>query len=186
VPLVIFSKDKSIRFRLSRRFNASLLMFANFSHHCAEYLPPITPSLPNATTRDYADCPARALFIISYFSGALSRVADSQRKALLEPNRRRRIAIHPVKWPQVSILDLLAHSRPQLFANAAIAASRVCGIAVGQMVAGGYGNSKNLHFIVAGHVGGGRYDSVDLDRGDTRIRGHRGSASPCALGTQPN
>ena len=57
---------------------------------------------------------------------------------------------------------------------------------MGQMVAGGYGNSKNLQFIGIGHVGGGRYDSVDLDRDDPRLRDHRGSANPCALGIRPN
>ena len=55
-----------------------------------------------------------------------------------------------------------------------------------RMVAGGYGNSKNLQFISFGHVGGGRYDSVDLDRDDPRRRGHRGIANPCALGIRPN
>jgi hypothetical protein len=58
--------------------------------------------------------------------------------------------------------------------------------AMGQMVAGRYGNPKNFQFIGVCHVGGDRYDSVDLDRDDPRLRGHRGSASPCALGTRPN
>jgi hypothetical protein len=55
-----------------------------------------------------------------------------------------------------------------------------------RMVAGGYGNSKNFQFISIGHVGGGRCDSVDLDRDDPRLRGHRGSVNPCALRIRPN